>query len=87
MKTAEDWQKRYWQLREGKRDIPKVEGLNQWDILVKEIQLDAWKQGMTDAKDKVIFSGGVKDSCCNNTLHEACKDIEFARDSKTLDKL
>ena len=79
MKTTEEWQNRYWKLREGKRDIPKVDGLNQWDILVKEIQLDAWKQGMTDAA-KLCFN--TKD-LSGRAISLDCKhNIEQARDNK-----
>ncbi len=49
MKTPEEIQKRYWQLRGDKRDIHHKQDETNWDILLKEIQLDAWKQGMMDA--------------------------------------
>lgn len=48
MKTANEWQNEYWKLRNN--PPPKVAGktpsMNEWEILVKQIQLDALKEGM-----------------------------------------
>jgi hypothetical protein len=41
MKTAQEWQNRYWQLRENKHNINHIENLNNWEQLVAEIQADA----------------------------------------------
>lgn len=46
MKTPQDWQDTYWKLREGIRDIPKVNQIDQWELLIRSIQLDAFKDGL-----------------------------------------
>jgi len=88
MKTAEEWQNRYWELRSNKRDIPRKENLHAWDILVKEIQLDAYKAGMREAAaiaSKAFYDNpkNTHEEACNAGAECAIKLILIHRDEKT----
>lgn len=63
MKTAEEWANEYDNLyRKYDKDADEQvgEGIvpseHIHEIIIKQIQLDAWKQGMTDAADIVVPS-------------------------------
>jgi hypothetical protein len=49
VKTAKEWQTRYWELRSGKIDVHHKEDKHNWDKLVEEIQDDAWQEGIQRA--------------------------------------
>ena len=55
MKTAEEWSREYWKLKQNppSRVDGKTPSMHEWDILVQQIQLDAMKEGMRRAANKV----------------------------------
>lgn len=76
MKTAEEWV----DIETGSIFFHAIEDSisdEEWVELIKQIQLDAWKQGMSDA-EQIVKSG---DSI---TIDEHCEAILTSRDNTTL---
>jgi tRNA(His) 5'-end guanylyltransferase len=74
MKTAEEWSEYELGLLPATKIVLRLDGKTYADI-IKQIQLDAWKQGMTDAAE---IAG-------NEQGHTACHirvEILTARDNK-----
>ncbi len=79
MKTAEEWN---WLHTTICANNPAVHGqllpAPQMVAFIEGVQLEAWKQGMTDAVE--ILNNDPDPEACNSLMIE---EIEKARDSKT----
>lgn len=87
MKTAQEWtDKANLEIQFLIRENPPNSEITEREIdFYKQIQLDAWKQGMSDAAEIANITMQGRSSMVNQTewLHEIFKNILTARDNKT----